>query len=241
MQRISLERRLFDDSFRGWGRPLENGYCFAAGALFCQGLHAPLMAQRWVSASTALALLVDFGPSARRDLANSVAATEYMVSEYIRVSPPVILVNNFVENQGIPDLITEGRKETASAKLAASHRWALFVRGRVAADLLGVVMALSGRVCLGACFILCGHTGFWAAGAAAARVDSRAEPKPISPPLARLVGSVALGLAASAAFGAVGPTSFRNAFGRTHAVAMVVVQLARLSADRLRRRVHVGL
>eukprot|EP00966_Prymnesium_polylepis_P031936 743221-Prymnesium_polylepis.1 len=156
--------------------------------------------------------------------------------------PPMRLENNFVVNQGSPDLMMRGRRETASDKLAASHRWALLVRSRVAADAFGVALALSGRACLGAALALSGHAGFWAAGAAAARVDSRAEPRPISAPLAKIVGTAAFSLTAVAALGAVGwSAQLRDAAAHAYAAAMLTVQLARLTADRVRARIHVGL
>ena len=243
-ERRALERRLFDESFRNWGRPLENGYCVAAGALAGQAFAASTaVAARWVLGATAFALLCDFGPSSRRDLARSIAASEFATDEYLQAMPPMRLdQNNFVVNQGAPDLMARGRKEMASDKLAASHRWALLVRCRVVADVLGVALALSGRACLGAALALSGHTGFWAAGAAAARVDSRAEPRPISAPLAKIIETVAFSLTAAAALGAVGwSADLRDAAARVYAVTMLAVQLARLMADRVRARVHVGL
>ena len=77
------------------------------------------------------------------------------------------LVDNYVNNPSAPDLITRSRQEAASSKLAASARWALLVRCRVAADAVGVMLMLSGRAALGAAFLLAAHSAFWYGGAAA--------------------------------------------------------------------------
>ena len=160
----------------------------------------------------------------------------------LRLSPPHRLVDNYVNNPSAPDLLTRGRKEAASSKLAASARWALLVRARVAADVVGVVLMLSGRAALGAAFVLAAHSAFWYSGAAAARVDACANPSPLSPPLARRIRAATLALAAAAAVGGLGWNArLRDAGGRTFAVTLVAIQVARLVADRVRARLHVGL
>jgi len=243
----SLQRRLFQDAARGQ-RPLETAYVFATGALAMRGFMLPSTpATQWLVASTAVAVLFDFGPSARRDLATSESATSAAVEEYIEVSPPVVLVDNFVRADPTaepPDTVAEQRKEVASSKLAASHRWALLVRCRIAADALSVTLILlSGRACLGAALLLGAHATYWVAGAAAARLDSCANPQPLSPALVKLIiGPATFGLAAAALLGELGwnPT-VRTAATWAFARAMLVIQSARLIADRVRARVHVGL
>lgn len=236
-----LRRRLFVE--REPERPLETAYSAAAGALAALSFYAaPDISTSWVLLSMAVALLCDFGPSARRDMRSSVAASDSAVNEYIDATPQVRLVDNFVVNPGSPDLVTRGRKETASDKLAASQRWALLVRARVAGDAAGVALMLSGRACLGAALLLAAHSAFWASGAAAARVDACANPSPLSPPLARLIQAATLGLAATAAVGGLGPHArLRAAGGRAFAALLLAIQAARLTADRVRARIHVGL
>ena len=85
-----------------------------------------------------------------------------------------------MNNPGTPDALTRSRQQAASGKLAASARWALLVRLRVAADAVGVMLMLSGRAALGAAFLLAAHSAFWSQGAAA-RVDACANPSPLSP------------------------------------------------------------
>ena len=191
--------------------------------------------------STALALLFDFGPSALRDLSTSDAASSAARDELIDVSPSMILIDNFVHNLGAEDDITTQKKEAAQDRLKRAHDWAFLVRARLLGDFVGAVLMLRGRVCLGAAALLAAHAAYWG-GAAAARVDRGAEPAPLSPPLAALVGATAAALAGLAALGALAPSAAaRAAAGKCYAVALAAVQLARLVADRVRARTHVGL
>ena len=152
------------------------------------------------------------------------------------------LVDNYVNNPGAPDLITRSRQEAASGKLAASARWALLVRCRVAADAVGVILMLSGRAALGAAFLLAAHSAFWYGGAAAARVDACANPSPLSPTIARIIRAGTLALAAAAAVcGLAWNARLRDTGGRVFAVTLVAIQVARLVADRVSARLHVGL
>ena len=190
----------------------------------------------------ALAMLSDFGPSARRDMRSSVDASRAAVDGYMEATPRVALVDNYVNNPGAPDLVTRGKKEAAADRLTACNRWSLLVRSRVAADAVGVVLMLRGSVHLGAAFVLAAHGTFWGAGAAAARLDRSANPSPLSPPLARLVGGVAFALSIAAALGGVGWRPWpREACGLAFGVGLTTVELARLIADRARARTHVGL
>ena len=100
---------------------------------------------------------------------------------------------------------------------------------------------LRGRVCLGAAALLAAHAAYWAGGAAAARVDRGAEPAPLSPPLAALVGATAAALAGLAALGALAERRRPLRRRQGYATALAAVQLARLVADRVRARTHVGL
>ena len=240
-----LRRRLFVDrepEMVPFG--LRESYSAAAGALASMALHATPAnpSTPWVLLSMALALLCDFGPSARRDMTSSVAASLAAANDYVEAGPAVTLVDNYVNNPGPPDLITRGRQEAASNKLAASARWALLVRGRVTADVVGVTLMLSGRAALGAASLLAAHSAFWYSGAAAARVDACANPSPLSPKLAQLLRGVTLALALAAAVGGLGGNArLRDAGGRAFAVTLVAIQVARLVADRVRARLHAGL
>ena len=216
-------------------------YGAAAGSLATRALLAP-GAEAAVLGSTALALLFDFGPSALRDLSTSDAASSAARDELIDVSPDMILIDNFVHNLGAEDDITTQKKEAAQDRLKRAHDWAFLVRARLLGDLVGALLMLRGRVCLGAAALLAAHAAYWAGGAAAARVDRGAEPAPLSPPLAALVGATAAALAGLAALGALAPSAAARAVaGKCYAVALAAVQLARLVADRVRARTHVGL
>ena len=217
-------------------------YGAAAGSLATRALVAP-GAEAAVLGSTALALLFDFGPSALRDLSTSDAASSAARDELIDVSPSMILIDNFVHNLGAePDEATTQKKEAAQDRLKRAHDWAFLVRARLLGDFVGAVLMLRGRVCLGAAALLAAHAAYWAGGAAAARVDRGAEPAPLSPPLAALVGATAAALAGLAALGALAPSAAaRSVAGKCYATALAAVQLARLVADRVRARTHVGL
>jgi len=295
-----LRRRLFverEPELVPFG--LRESYSAAAGALASMALHATPAGPStpWVLLSMALALLCDFGPSARRDMTSSVAASLAAANDYVEAGPEITLgsmltrclgsatahcpgllaptrseplrpqgpmgdcgagearpslrrcafhhdrlVDNYVNNPSAPDLITRSRQEAASSKLAASARWALLVRCRVAADAVGVMLMLSGRAALGAAFLLAAHSAFWYGGAAAARVDACANPSPLSPTLASIIRAGNLALAAAAAVCGLGWNArLRDMGGRTFAVTLVAIQVARLVADRVRARLHVGL
>lgn len=225
--------------------PISTCYGFMAGALVGSAA-ACLFAgpSTAVMTSTALAALVDFGPSATRDWRTSKEASEYAVEELIRASPPGFLVDNFVQNLGPePDEAAIAAKAEATSRLAASNRFSLLVRARVFADLVGgLLMCSRTNPCLGASFILGGHSLCWASGMAAARIDRRAQARPLSPPLARIIGVVTATLAA-AALGGLAPqgTRWRAACAYTYAVGLAIIELARLVADRTRARTHVGI
>lgn len=201
----------------------------------------PGSVDRAVHAATALALLFDFAPSGLRAVKQSDDASRAAAEGYCVAASNAILVDNFVHNLGAANPMRTLQKKEASERLAASHRWALFVRSRLLGDVTGVLLMLRGHACLGAAFLLSAHAAFWACGGAAARVDENADPSPLSPPLARIVGGACAALAAAAACGGIGPESCRALGGRAYAVAIVAIQAARLLADRVRRRVHVGL
>lgn len=180
------------------------------------------------------------GPSAARDLWRSQAASTASVDAMIAASPPGVLVDNFVHNLA-PEGFKEEERQDAAGRLTASHRWALFVRSRIAADVAGVCVALRGAPCLGAALMLAGRSLCWLCGAAAARVDEEARPAPISPPLARIVGGTAAALAAAALLGALAPAGRGRALGRwAYALALTSLEVARLVADRVRGRTHLS-
>ena len=72
---------------------LREGYSAAAGALASMALHATPAdpSTPWVLLSMAMALLCDFGPSARRDLTSSVAASLAAANDYIEAGPAITL------------------------------------------------------------------------------------------------------------------------------------------------------
>ena len=192
--------------------------------------------------SIVFALVCDFGPSAARDLATSNEASAFAVGHLVDAQPPMVLVDNFVNFLGAEQSETTENKKAASDQLAAASRWAVFVRCRVLADVAGTVAIVAyGRACLGAAAILAAHAACWARGAAGARVGRRAEPRPLSPPLAKIIGAADAALAALATLGAFGPTRLARVCGWSFAAALAAVEVARLVADRVRERTHVGI
>ena len=197
-----------------------------------------------VLASTALALALDFGPSATRDLSISMEAQRVNRDAYM-ANQNVILVDGFVHNIGGRDDEMVERKNDALQRLQDANRWAALVRFRIAIDALGVWLMLR-RWCVahaaGAAVILAGHAMFWSAGGASTRVDRFGNPAPLSPPLVRIIATagVTLALAASSA-GAALPLRVQTFAGWTYSVLLVAIQCARVVADRVRDRTHVGL
>jgi len=220
-------------------------YLFSAAGLLLRAAFCamPGVAERSVLGSTALALLTDFGPNAIRSVPSSNQATAMAVDRLVEASPAMILVDNFVHNLGAePDEAGMQVKLEASSRVAACQRWALFVRGRLAGDAAGVCLMLRGFTCFGAALVLAAHSACWALGGAAARVNEQGQPAALSPPLAKVIGGLAAGLAAVAAAGGLAPTpGLRMACSTAFASAMVAVQLARVTADGMRGRIHVGL
>ena len=89
-----LRRRLFverEPDLVPFG--LRESYSFASGALASMALHATPAGPStpWVLLSMALALLCDFGPSARRDVTSSVAASLAAANDYVEAGPQITL------------------------------------------------------------------------------------------------------------------------------------------------------
>ena len=89
-----LRRRLFverEPELVPFG--LRESYSAAAGALASMALHATPAGPStpWVLLSMALALLCDFGPSARRDMTSSVAASLAAANDYVEAGPEITL------------------------------------------------------------------------------------------------------------------------------------------------------
>ena len=197
-----------------------------------------------VLGATALATICDFGPAAVRDISTSNAAILNAVDSLMESSPPIVLVDNNVNVIGSkPSAAAESKRQAASDRLASAHVWALYVRGRLAGDAIGLGCMLSGRACVGASILLATHALCWMFGVAGRRVDKRAEPAPLSPPLAKIIGTLSATLAAMAALGALPQAGERvRRIGRlSYASLLIAVQVARVLADRLRARTHVGI
>ena len=89
-----LRRRLFverEPELVPFG--LRESYSAAAGALASMALHATPAGPStpWVLLSMAMALLCDFGPSARRDMTSSVAASLAAANDYVEAGPEITL------------------------------------------------------------------------------------------------------------------------------------------------------
>ena len=92
-----------------------------------------------------------------------------------------------------PDEAGRQVKLEATSRVAACHRWALFVRGRLVGDAAGALLMLRGFTCLGAALLLAAHSACWVLGGAAARVNEQGQPAKLSPPLAKLIVSTQRG------------------------------------------------
>ena len=207
-----------------------------------------------VLGSIALALLTDFGPSAARDIRASNAASRANVDALIDASPAAILVDNVVKNLGPEEDESLLIRQMASQRVDASNHWALFVRARVLGDCIGVLLLLNhwsdvSRVFRGAALLLLAHALSWACGGAAARMDSQGRPNSLSPPLAKIIGTVTFTLAAAAALGGLPlgdrtpplVNTVRTVAGWAFSGVLIGIECARLVADRVRARTHVGI
>ena len=246
--RTAVEMRLSTDAGTTAVRPpifLPMAYGAAAANLGTAALLAGPGTPRALLASTALAVVCDFGPSAVRDVTASSAATKITVANVIDASPPSVLVDNFVTNIGAKDNVAIARRDDFRMWLKRCNQWSALVRFRVVADGAGLLLMLKGppaRAGLGAALILTGHTLFWFSGAAAARLRADATPAPLSPPLVRLIGGTTASLASLATVAALGRGAWvQAACGWAYAIAMTVIELARIIADLVRDRTHVGI
>ena len=116
-------------------------------------------------------------------------------------------------------------------------RWARLVRGKVAGELIGLLIAAMIAPCVGAIVVQLFHLAFWRLGAASARVDAAAEPAPLAPKLARTIATADALVLFFAALGAFG----RNAAARGTGAALFGSAALLVSADavlkaRARRR-----
>lgn len=221
---------------------MPSAYAAAAGSLATRAASAGAGAEAAVLGSTALALLLDFGPSATRDLSTSNEASRVAADELIEASGPMVLIDNFVHNLGAESDEDKERKAAMTVRLTAANDWAFLVRVRIFADATGALLMMRGRPCLGAAALLAAHAVYWAAGAASARLDRSANAAPLSPPLTVLVTATAAVLSVAAATGALGPNAAARAAGsRVFSCVLVAIQTARVVADRVRDRTHVGL
>ena len=193
--------------------------------------------------ATALATICDFGPAATRDIQTSNSAIAIAIDDLMEASPPIVLVDNNVNIIGSkPSAAAEIQKQAASKRLEAAHTYVLYVRGRLAGDAIGLGCMLSGRASVGASVLLGSHALCWILGVASKRVNQRAEPAPLSPPLARIIGAVSATLAATAAIGALARGDRLRQISRLcYASLLVTIQIARVLVDRLRARTHVGI
>ena len=230
--------------------------CIATGAAMVSAVSP---ANSAVLGVTAMTLLTDFGPSASRDMSRSSAASSAAIDKYCAASGPAVLMDNFVSNIGsMPDDRDLLLKREALLAMQAANRYALYVRGRLLGDLLGAAILMrctlmhaisrvqmsSQHVCFGASLMLFVHGLCWASGAAAARLDESAQPAPLSPALAKLIGCTTFGMAGAAALGTLAPSAWPRvcAVGAwVYSCTLLAIQAARLTADRLRQRIHVGL
>lgn len=222
--------------------PIPLCYGMAASGLISSALSpasALPLCSKAVLGSAALGLVCDFGPSAVRDVSRSRAASRTAVDGVLEASPPMVLVDNFVNLLEEPD---EAVRQEATDRLTAANYWALLVRCRVLGDAAGALLMLRGHACFGAALMLSAHAAFWAAGAASARVDQLGSPAPLAAPVGWIVGCASAALAVAAGSAALAPSLLaRRVCATAFATSMVFIQAARVAADRMRARTHVGL
>jgi hypothetical protein len=181
---------------------LANMYTVAAGGLLW--LAVPGTSESLVLGSTALAMILDAGPAAARDLDRSIRASIRSVERVVEASPKIMLVDNFVHNLAEEDSQANAEKELALTELEASNRWSMFVRGRILSDLVGTALMLRGFGSLGAAAMLACRALLWMGGAGEARMDARLRPSPLSLEVRRLVGGATATLAAAALLAGIG-------------------------------------
>jgi len=187
-------------------------------------------------ASTALALLCDFGPSAVRDVSTSIEAQATSVLAVMDASPNQILIDNFVHNLSPADDEMVALKEEAVQRLSDVNAWSALVRFRVAADALGVWLLHRGTYA-GAAVLLAAHSIYWSSGGASARVDRFGNRTPLPARFARLMAVATASLALSAAVASLGQrgsaSRLQSFAGWAYSVGLALTQLTRIVAGRV--------
>ena len=186
-----------------------------SGALMASAATSTTWPAATVRAGLASLTLLDFRPTAERQLAESQSA---LVA---------------VEASDVASRKTWRRR----AGPAAVKQWARLVRGKVAGELLGLSIAAMIAPCIGACVVLLSHLAFWRLGAAGARVDAAAEPAPLPPKLVGTIATADAFVLSFAALGAFGPTAAARGTGAAlFGTAALFVSAEAIPKARARRR-----
>lgn len=186
-----------------------------SGALMASAATSTTWPAATVRAGLASLTLLDFRPTAERQLAESQSALAV------------------VEASDVASRKTWRRR----AGPAAVKQWARLVRGKVAGELLGLSIAAMIAPCIGACVVLLSHLAFWRLGAAGARVDAAAEPAPLPPKLVGTIATADAFVLSFAALGAFGPTAAARGTGAVlFGTAALFVSAEAIPKARARRR-----
>lgn len=172
-----------------------------SGALLIGAAQSPALPSAAVRIALASLTLLDFRPTADRQLADARAALAASSQK-----------SNFTSSD-------------FSAGLMAI-KWNRLVRGKVIGELAGLALALRAP-CTGACLVLLSHQLFWLCGAASTRVDATGAPSPVPPQLAKVIATADAAVLCFAALGAFGPTRAAQTVGAllfSAAAAMLSVE-----------------
>jgi nitrite reductase/ring-hydroxylating ferredoxin subunit len=172
-----------------------------SGALLFGAAQSPALPSAAVRIALASLTLLDFRPTADRQLADARSALAASSQK-----------SNFTSSD-------------FSAGLMAI-KWNRLVRGKVIGELAGLALALRAP-CTGACLVLLSHQLFWFCGAASTRVDATGAPSPVPPQLAKVIATADAAVLCFAALGAFGPTRAAQTVGAllfSAAAAMLSVE-----------------
>ena len=175
-------------------RPASNAALLLAGSLLTASVKSSCLHEAAVQTGLASLTLLDFRPTAKRQLTDAISALEALEPTDAAAR---LLARLRWRDRAVPAQVAQ---------------WGKLVRGKVFGELIGLGIALRAP-CTGACVVMFAHLLFWSFGAAGARVDAIAEPAPLPSKLARMIATADAVVLAFAALGVVGPTPHVRAAG----------------------------
>lgn len=199
-----------------------------SGALCFLAIRATSWQPASVRFGLALLSIVDFGPTARRQLSEADSAVQLTLAERTAARSDRRRPGRHVAHAL---RITE-----AEQAAHASERWQQLVRAKVFGEIAGLLVALR-RPCAGASLLLSSHLGFWALGAARARVDAAGRAAPLPPPLVKVIATADAVVLLCALLGSLGPNpALRSAGSALFSAAALLVCLEQVPKWLKRRR-----